>query len=64
MGISSVSASVTPMPQAITATAVQTPVPRRVVNAPAHGVMNLVQSASLEKNTNPPHLGKKVDTFA
>jgi len=64
MNVSSVGASLTQVPQAKTANAVQLPAPKQAVAAPAHGVMHLVQSASLERTSNPPHLGKKVDTFA
>jgi len=64
MNVSSVGASATQVAQAKTANAVQLPAPKQAVDAPAHGVMNLVQSASLERTSNPPHLGQKVDTFA
>lgn len=64
MGVSGVAASVVQLSPAKTANAVAVAVPKKVVEVPAHGVMHLVQSASLETNSNPPHLGKNVDTFA
>jgi len=64
MNVSSIGTSATQASQAKTASNVQLPAPKQAVAAPAHGVMHLVQSASLERTSNPPHLGKNVDTFA
>lgn len=64
MNVSSIGASAIQVTQAKTANAAQLPAPKQAIDAPAHGVMHLVQSASLELTSNPPHLGKKVDTFA
>ena len=62
MNVSGVAAPVAQMTR--TVESAQSSVPKKPINAQAHGVMHLVQSASLALNSNPPHLGKKVDTFA
>jgi len=62
MKVPGIAAPVTQMTR--TVEPAQLPVSKKPINAQAHGVMHLVQSASLTLNSNPPHLGKKVDTFA
>lgn len=64
MGVPGIATAVTQMTQARTADAAQLTMPKKTIEAPAHGVMHLVQSASLVVTSNPPHLGNKVDTFA
>ncbi|MBI5922408.1 MAG: putative motility protein [Betaproteobacteria bacterium] len=64
MNVSGVATSVTQMPQARMTDAAQVAAPKQTVYVPAHGVMHLVQSASMTLTSNPPHLGNKVDTFA
>lgn len=62
MNVPAVAAPVTQMTRTVEpahSSALQKP-----INAQAHGVMHLVRSASLTLNSNPPHLGNKVDTFA
>ncbi|MCX7168853.1 MAG: YjfB family protein [Proteobacteria bacterium] len=64
MDVPGIATSVTQMTQARTADAAQLTVPKKTIDTKAHGVMHLVQSASLVVTSNPPHLGIKVDTFA
>lgn len=64
MDISGVAISGPQLAQPKIADVTHLPPPKMRIDAPAHGVMHLLQSASLELKSNPPHLGKNIDTFA
>ena len=64
MNISGISALASNVSQSSNADAVQLAVMKKAMDINAQSALQLIQVASNVIPNNPPHLGKKIDTFA
>lgn len=64
MNISGISSLASSVSQSSNADAVQLAVMKKAMDINAQSALQLIQVASNVIPNNPPHLGKKIDTFA
>lgn len=64
MDISGITTLATSMSQSRATNEVQMAVLKKAIDISAHGALQLIQAASNVIPSNPPHLGKQIDTVA